>query len=50
MVDEAGELTGRPALLVDALGLDNLLHQPQLIIGIENGEIGAQADEFGVAA
>ena len=49
-VDHAGELARRPALLVDVLGLDHLLHQADLVVGAEDREIGAQADELGMAA
>ena len=31
-------------------GRDELLQQPDLIVGIENGEIGLEADELGMAA
>jgi hypothetical protein len=41
---------GRPALVVDAFGLDELLEQADLIVGVENGEIGFQAHQFGMAA
>ena len=40
----------RPALFVNALGLDDLFHQPQLVIGIDNGEGGFQPYQFGMAA
>ncbi len=49
-VDHAGELLGRPALVVEAFGLDQLLDQAHDVVGVEDGEVGAQADEFGVAA
>ena len=45
-----GELAGRPALLVDALGLDHLLHQAQLVVGAEDREVGAQAHQLRMAA
>ena len=45
-----GELARRPALLVDALRLDHLLHQAELVVGVEDGEVGPQAHELGVAA
>ncbi len=38
VVDEARQLTGGPALLVDVMGLDNLLHEAELIVGVEDGE------------
>ena len=40
----------RPALLVDLLGLDELFHQAQLVIGIDDGEGGFQAHQLGMAA
>ena len=49
-VDEARELARRPALLVDILGLDDLLHQADLVVGAEDREVRAQADELRVAA
>ena len=42
-VDHHGELLGRPALVVDALGLDDLLDQPHDVVGVEDGEIGSSA-------
>ena len=55
VVDEPGQHPRRPALLVDVLGGDELLEQPQLVVGVEDGEARLQvqvahADEFGVAA
>ena len=50
VVDDAGERARRPALLVDILGLDDLLHQADLIVGVEDGEVRLQADQLGVAA
>ena len=49
-IDQPGELARRPAFLVDPLGLENLLEQAQLIVGGEDGEIGAQIDELGMPA
>ena len=40
----------RPAFLVDSFGLDHLFHQAELVVGIEDGEIGFQARQFGMAA
>ncbi len=48
-VDPARELARRPALLVDALGLDDLLHQADLVVGVEDGEAGLEAGQLGVA-
>ena len=50
LVDQAGKHPRRPAFLVDFCGLDQLLEQAQLVIGVENGEIALQADQFGVLA
>ena len=49
-VDEAREHAGRPALLVDVLGLDELLEEPQLVVHVEDGEVRFQAGQFGMAA
>ena len=49
-IDEGGEGAGGPALFVNVLGLDHLLHQADLVVRIEDCEIGTQADQFGVAA
>ena len=46
----AGELARRPAVLVEALRLDHLLQQADLVVGVEDGEAGLEADELGVAA
>ena len=48
-VDLPGERARRPALVVDVLGLDHLLQEADLVVGVENREIGFQADEFGMA-
>ena len=50
VVHEAGELAGGPALLVEVLGLEQLLDQADLVVDIEDGEIGAETDELGVVA
>ncbi len=49
-IQHAGELPRRPALLVDIGGLEQLLDQPDLVVRVEDGEIGAQVHQFGVAA
>ncbi len=49
-VDHAREHARRPAFLVDILGFKQLLHQPDLIVDVENGEIGLQPDQLGVPA
>ena len=40
----------RPFLVVQILGDDELLQQAELIVGIEDGEIGREADHLGMAA
>ena len=40
----------RPALLVDILGLEQLLDQPDLVVDVENGEIRLEPDQLGMAA
>ncbi len=49
-VDQHRQHPPRPALLVDAFGLEKLLQQPDLIVGVENGEIGLEPDQLGMAA
>ncbi len=49
-VDHLRELLGRPALVVQALGLDELLDQPHDVVGVENGEVGFQPGKLGMAA
>ncbi len=49
-VDQHRQHARRPALLVDVLGFDKLLQQPDLVVDVENGEIGLQPDQLGVAA
>ena len=49
-VDLAGERARRPALVVDVLGLEDLFQQPDLIVGVEDGEIRLEGNEFGMAA
>ena len=44
------ELPGRPALLVEVVGRDHLLQQADLIVGVEDGEIGRRPDELRVPA
>ncbi len=48
-VDQRRQRARRPALLVDVLRLDQLLHQPQLVVGIQDGEIGFQPRQLGMA-
>ncbi len=49
-VDQAAEQPRRPALLVEIGGADQLLQQPQLVVRVEDGEIGVQPDQLGMAA
>ncbi len=49
-VDQAGERPRRPALVVEILRLQDLLQEPQLIVGVEDCEIRPQTDEFCVHA
>ncbi len=37
-VDQAREMARRPALRINALGLEDLLQKAQLVVGVENGE------------
>src|SRR3546814_17683983 len=50
LVDEARELARGPAFLVEPLGLDELLEDTELVVGVEAGEIAFQPAQFGVAA
>ena len=45
-VDDPGEEPRRPALVVDVGGAKDLLHQPDLIVGIQNREIGFEAHQL----
>ena len=49
-VDQRGEHARRPALLVDLLGVEQLLEQPDLIVDVENGEIGLEPHQLGMPA
>ena len=49
-VDEAGELARGPALLVKVCRLDQLFEDAQLIVGVEDREVGLEADQLGMAA
>ena len=49
-LDDAGKHAGRPFLVVDALGLQQLLDQPRLVVGVEDGEVALQPDQLGMAA
>ena len=50
VVDLIGKRARRPALVVDVLGLQDLFQQPNLIVGIDDGEGGFQADKLGMPA
>ncbi len=45
-VDDPGQHPRGPALVVDVGGTQNLLHQPDLVVGVQNGEIGFQPDQL----
>ena len=49
-VDVTGELSCGPAFFVEVFRFDKLLEQADLIVGVEDGEVGAQTGEFRVAA
>src|SRR5205085_4361392 len=49
-IDEAGQLTRGPALFVEGRSLDQLLDHAQLVVGVEDGEIGSETDEFGMTS
>jgi hypothetical protein len=49
-LDDARQDAGRPFLVVDAFGLQQLLDQPGLVVGVEDGEIALESDQFGVPA
>ena len=49
-VDQGGQLARRPAVLVEALALDHLLDEADLVVGVEDGEAGLQADQLGMPA
>ncbi len=49
-VDALRERAGGPAFVVDIFGLQHLLEQPDLVVRVEDREIGLEADKLGVAA
>jgi hypothetical protein len=49
-VDQRGEHAAGPALFVQPLGFQELLEQPDLVVGVEDGEVGFEADQFGMPA
>ena len=48
--DDRQQDPGRPAARVDIGGLDHLLQEPELIVGVEDREVGLEADQLGVTA
>ena len=50
VIDHAQQLTRRPPLRVHILSIDQRLHQPDLIVGVEDGEIRLEPGEFGMFA
>ena len=49
-VDHRRQQPRRPALLVDILGVEQLLQQPDLVVGVEHGEGRLEIDQLGMAA
>ena len=49
-VDEAGERPRGPPLVVEVARLQELLQEPQLVVRVEDGEVGSEAHELGVHA
>jgi hypothetical protein len=49
-IDHLREGPRRPTLVVQPLGLDQLLDQAGDVVGVEDGEIRAQTGQFGMAA
>ena len=49
-LDDAGQDARRPFLVVDPLRLQELLDQPRLVVGVQNGEIALEPDQLGMAA
>ena len=47
-IDQAGEVARGPALGVEVLGLDDLLAQAHLVVGVEDREGRLEADQFGM--
>ncbi len=48
--DDREQDPGRPAARVEIRGLDHLLQEPELIVGVEDREVGLEADQLGVTA
>ena len=49
-IDELRQHAAGPALLIQILNRDQLLHQPDLVVGVEDGEVLLQAHQLGMAA
>ena len=49
-VDQHRQHARRPALLVDVLGFQKLLEQPDLVVDVEDGEVGLEPHQLGMAA
>ena len=49
-VDQHREHPSRPALPVDVLGFEQLLDEPDLVVDVEDGEVGLEPDQLGVPA
>ncbi len=49
-VDQHRQDARGPALLVDVLGFEQLLEEPDLVVDVENGEVGFEPDQLGVPA
>ena len=48
-LDDAAQHSRRPFLVVDPLGLQQLLDQPRLVVGVEDGEVALEAHQLGMA-
>ena len=49
-VQDHGEDARRPAFIVDLLGFQELLDQPDLVVDVENGEVALEAHQLGMPA
>ena len=50
VVDDPGQKPRGPAFFVDVLERDELFHQPDLIVRVENGEVRLEPHKLGMAA
>ncbi len=50
VIDQAGQMLGRPALGVDVFGFEKLLDQALLIVGVDDGVAGLEPHQLGVPA